>query len=111
VTDAVGWRAGRLGGRRVSVRDGAPRLPDGTLAGSNLTMDRAVREAATRAGLGLEAALRAATIAPARLLGLDDRGALGVGMRADFVSLDATGHLAGTWVAGMRLAPAHDTAV
>jgi N-acetylglucosamine-6-phosphate deacetylase len=108
VTDAVGWRAGRPGvldrGRGLTVRDGAPRLPDGTLAGSNLTMDRAVRGAAADAGLGLEAALRAATIAPADLLGLEDRGILEVGRRADFLALDGAGHVVGTWVGGAQLA-------
>ena len=47
-TSAAGARDGthRLGSREVVVRDGAPRLADGvTLAGSTLTMDRAVRRA------------------------------------------------------------------
>jgi len=106
VTDAVGWRAGRPGGRRLTVGDGAPRLPDGTLAGSSLTMDRAVRIAADDAGLGTEAALGAATSAPARLLGLDDRGTIAPGRRADLVALDPAGLVVGTWVGGARRRPA-----
>jgi N-acetylglucosamine-6-phosphate deacetylase len=103
VTDAAGWRAGRLGRERIEVRDGGPRLIDGTLAGSNLTMVRAVRNAADDANLGIEAALRAATGNPARLLGLGDRGTIEIGRRADLVALDAAGEVAGTWVAGQRV--------
>ena len=100
VTDAVGWQSGRLGDERIEVRDGGPRLADGTLAGSNLTMDLAVRNAAYDAELGLEAAVRAATSNPAALLGLDDRGSIAVGRRADLVALDADGRLTDTWIAG-----------
>jgi N-acetylglucosamine-6-phosphate deacetylase len=103
VTDAAGWQAGRLGDERIEVRDGGPRLPDGTLAGSNLSMDLAVHNAAYDADLGLEFAVRAATSNPAALLGLDDRGSIAVGRRADLVALDADGRLTDTWVAGRRV--------
>jgi len=103
VTDAAGWRSGTLGSERIEVRDGGPRLADGTLAGSNLTMDRAVRHAALDAGLGIELATRAATANPAALLGLDDRGAIAVGKRADLVAIAADGTASVTWVAGRRL--------
>ena len=91
VTDAIrasGMRDGEseLGGRRVRVVDAAARLDDGTLAGSMLTMDAAVR-GAVRAGVPLEAALRAASTAPARALGLGDRGVVSIGARADLVVL------------------------
>lgn len=91
VTDAIrasGMRDGEseLGGRRVRVVDGAARLDDGTLAGSMLTMDAAVR-GAVRSGVPLEAALRAASTAPARALGLGDRGVVSTGARADLVVL------------------------
>ncbi len=100
VTDAAGWQAGRLGDERIEVRDGGPRLLDGTLAGSNLTLDLAVHNAAYDADLGLDAAVRAATSNPAALLGLDDRGSIAVGRRADLVALDADGRLTDTWIAG-----------
>ena len=90
VTDAVAWRGARIG-RIEIVHDGAaPRLPDGTLAGSSLTMDAAVRNVVREAGVSLEDALRAATSTPAALLGLADRGRIAIGARADLVALDPT---------------------
>ncbi len=77
-----------LGGREVTVGpDGVPRLPDGTLAGSTLRMDRAVANL-VRWGIPLVDAVRSASTTPARLLGLSDRGALVPGMRADLCVLD-----------------------
>ena len=101
VTDAVAWRAGRAGSLgELSLRDGAPRLPDGTLAGSALTMDAAVRRMVD-AGVSLEHAARAASSTPAEVLGLRDRGQLRVGALADLVALDDTLHVVGTWVGGV----------
>jgi len=100
VTDAVAWRTDRLAGRGIALVDGAPRLPDGTLAGSALTMDGAIRTLVERAGVELAVALRAASTTPARLLGLDDRGVLRAGARADIAVLDATLHVADVLVAG-----------
>jgi N-acetylglucosamine-6-phosphate deacetylase len=88
VTDSVGWRTGHLQDRGLAVVDGAPRLPDGTLAGSVLTMDTAVRNVVD-AGVPLADALAAASTTPSTLLGDRDRGRLRVGARADVVVLDA----------------------
>lgn len=99
VTDAVAWRAGRAGAIRLEVSDGAPRLPDGTLAGSTLTMDRALR-VCTQAGVPLEHAVRAASTTPARLLGLHDRGRVQVGARADLVLLTPDFEVEHVWVGG-----------
>jgi N-acetylglucosamine-6-phosphate deacetylase len=99
VTDAVAWRAGTVGAVRLTHRDGAPRLPDGTLAGSALTLDTAVRNL-VGAGVPLEAAVAAASTNPARLLGHDERGALAPGLRADVVALDEDLRVDTTWVAG-----------
>lgn len=72
----------------VKVEGGAARLPDGTLAGSVLTMDRAVRNMVELAGLPLETALPLATEVPARILGIADRkGKLAGGYDADVVVL------------------------
>lgn len=88
VTDAVAWRRGRAGGVNL-VHDGsAARLPDGTLAGSSLGLDRAVANVVTHCGVNLSQAVAAASTNPARLLGLVDRGALAVGLRADVIALD-----------------------
>jgi N-acetylglucosamine-6-phosphate deacetylase len=99
VTDAVAWRSGRVGSIGLTMRDGAPRLPDGTLAGSALTMDGAVRNCVT-AGIELDDALHAASTEPARRIGLKDRGVIAPGMRADLVALDADLCVEQTWVAG-----------
>jgi len=75
----------------------------GALAGSTLTLARALRVAVADAGWSPADALTAATATPARALGLTDRGALVAGARADLVLLDD--HLAvvavmrqGAWV-------------
>lgn len=98
VTDAVAWRSGRVGDIGMELRDGAPRLPDGTLAGSALTMDQAVRTCVA-AGIDATIALRAASTNPARLLGLDDRGTIEPGRRADLVALSSALEIEQVWVA------------
>ncbi len=76
-------------GRRVTVRDGACRLDDGTLAGSVLTMDQALRNLVEWTGLPLQDALGMATLLPARLIGADaTKGNLEAGKDADVVVLD-----------------------
>jgi len=104
ITDAIaatgrGDGASSLGGQPVMVRGGAARLADGTLAGSVLTMDAAVR-GAVAAGVPLADTLHAATRAPALHLGLTDRGVLCVGARADIVRLTPELRVAGVWLAG-----------
>lgn len=87
VTDAVAWRGARLPGHRIEVVDGAPRLPDGTIAGSVLTMDAAVRNVVDHAGVCLADAVRAASATPAAVLGERTRGHIAPGARADLVVL------------------------
>jgi N-acetylglucosamine-6-phosphate deacetylase len=92
VTDAIeaallGGGDYELGGRPVRVRDGAVRLPDGTLAGSVLTMDQALRNLVA-SGASLAAAVHAASAAPAALLGRDDLGGLRPGAPAHLTVLD-----------------------
>jgi N-acetylglucosamine-6-phosphate deacetylase len=104
VTDAMagaGMPPGRavLAGREVVVDAVSARLPDGTLAGSILTLDQAVRNAAAWSGLGAEAALRMASEVPARALGLA-AGRIAVGAPADLVQLDDELHVEATFVAG-----------
>lgn len=79
----------RLGRLTVEVRDGVARLAGtGAIAGSTLTMAHAVRYAVRVAGLPLLDVVRAATAAPAALLGLADVGSLCPGRAADLVVLD-----------------------
>lgn len=101
VTDATGWRAGRLGDAGVGLVDGAPRLADGTLAGSALRMDDAVRYCVDTVGIDLVDALAAASTNPARVLGFDDRGSIAPGRRADLVALTDDLQVVRTWVAGI----------
>jgi N-acetylglucosamine-6-phosphate deacetylase len=76
-----------------------PRRPDGTLAGSALRMDRAVRNAVVLGGWTLAEAVHAASALPAQLLGLTDRGAVAAGCRADLVLLDEELRATRTWLA------------
>jgi N-acetylglucosamine-6-phosphate deacetylase len=104
VTDATA-AAGRpdgtyeLAGVRLDVRDGAVRNPEGSLAGSALTLDAAIRNAC---GLGIDPAivLSAATEAPARALARPDLGRLRVGGSADVVVLSDDLRVTATFVAG-----------
>jgi N-acetylglucosamine-6-phosphate deacetylase len=90
-----------LGGRRVQIHDGAVRLPDGTLAGSVLTMDEAVRNLVA-SGASLTDAVHAASAAPAALLGRDDLGALRPGAPAHVTVLDAELRVVRTVVGGVE---------
>jgi N-acetylglucosamine-6-phosphate deacetylase len=76
-------------GRPVIVRDGAAYLPGDTLAGSTLTMDRALRNFIAATGAPLETVWPVTSRTAARQLGLADRkGALEAGKDADLVLLD-----------------------
>jgi N-acetylglucosamine-6-phosphate deacetylase len=77
-----------LGGQQVIVDSTAARLADGTLAGSLLTVDQAVRNMVRWAGATPAAALSMASAAPAALLGLAEYGLIRIGNRADLVLLD-----------------------
>jgi N-acetylglucosamine-6-phosphate deacetylase len=90
--DATGFGDGRfdLGGQEVIVTDGEARLAaTGSLAGSTLTMDMALRNAVKTSGLSIERASVAASLIPARALGVDgELGSIATGKRADLVVLD-----------------------
>jgi N-acetylglucosamine-6-phosphate deacetylase len=82
----------RVDGRDVMVKDGAVRLPDGTLAGSTLTMDRALRNLAKATGEHLESLWPTTSLNAARAIGIDDRkGRLAVGLDGDVAILDPDG--------------------
>lgn len=100
-TAATGMPDGqyRLGRHTVSKCMGGVRLADGTLAGSTLTMDQALRNLVSL-GLSLtEASLRTSTLA-ARHLGLDDHGVLQVGAWANVVVLNGDLQIQQVWVQG-----------
>lgn len=93
-----------LGGQGVTVADGVARLArNGSIAGSTLTMDKAVRHA-VGAGISIVDAARMAATTPAAAIGRPDLGALAPGRRADLVVLDEDLTVrrvmrAGAWIA------------
>lgn len=89
-----------LGGSVVRVHDGEARLPDGTLAGSTLTLDQAVRNMVAFAGCSPAEAVCMASATPARLLGLAHKGTLTPGADADVLILDEVLGVRQTWIRG-----------
>ncbi len=95
VTDSIthqGWD--------VVERHGAYYLRSETLAGSSLTMMRAVRNAVVLGGVSVTEAVRMASENPARLLGDRSRGRLSIGARADLVAFDKRFRISMTMVGG-----------
>jgi N-acetylglucosamine-6-phosphate deacetylase len=100
-TAATGMPDGdyRLGRHTVSKCQGGVRLADGTLAGSALTLDQALRNLVA-IGLALDDAARRVSTHAADLLGRSDIGRLAVGACADLVVLDADLQIQGVLVDG-----------
>ncbi len=109
ITDAIracGMPDGsyKLYGYEITVADGAARLPGGALAGSTLTMRRAVQNMVELAGLPLEAVLPMATEVPARILGVGNRkGRLEAGYDADVLVLTEKFALEHVFARGARI--------
>jgi N-acetylglucosamine-6-phosphate deacetylase len=91
-----------LGGQLAKLEDGAVKLPDGTLAGSVLTMHQAVKNA-VQCGLALEVALKLASSHPAQYLGLTNCGKIQKNARADLVILREDLSLEAVYVGGTRV--------
>jgi N-acetylglucosamine-6-phosphate deacetylase len=94
VTDATGagLAPGRydLAGRTVVIDDQVVRLPDGTLGGSRIQMNRALQTCVERAGIAFADAVRMSSTTPARILSLGARkGILAAGYDADVTVLGA----------------------
>ncbi len=105
VTDAVsalGLPPGPIRFGRAAATNGPDgvRLADGTLAGSALSMDAAVRNLMTFTGCSLAEAVASATASPAAVLGDGARGVLAPGRRGDLVLLTGGGHVAATVIGG-----------
>lgn len=125
VTDAMGAAGAgdgdyQLAGLAVRVVDGTARLvppagspagTEGSIAGSTLTMDRAVALAVGAVGMPVLDAVNAAALVPARLLGVaDDYGSVAAGRVADLVIADADFSVcavltAGQWADERRIQP------
>ena len=113
ITDAMaatGCDDGRylLGSLEVEVRDGVARLAGGgSIAGSTLTLDVALRQAVSECGVTLQKAVGALTNVPARALGVESyMGDLAVGYAGDAVLLDTSLEVVRVWVEGVAVAPA-----
>jgi N-acetylglucosamine-6-phosphate deacetylase len=93
----------RLGNFEVTVTDGMARNSEGKLAGSTLTLDRALRNI-VGLGVPLLEAVRMATVLPARRLGLaGKKGIIAVGADADIVALTPDLHVAAVMTRGAGL--------
>jgi N-acetylglucosamine-6-phosphate deacetylase len=104
-TAAAGMPDGtyQLGPIQVQVKDGRCTLygsADGKLAGSVLTMDRAVRNVTKFSDWSLQDAVRAATLNPARAAGLAQQGQIVAGAEANLVVLSPNGVVRRTMVRG-----------
>ena len=106
ITDAMraaGLKEGTydLAGQEVIVTKGQARLKDGTLAGSVLTMDKAVKNMVNKVGIQLPKAIQMASFDPAMSIGIDDKkGSLEPGKDADIVILNKNLETELTIVAG-----------
>ncbi len=100
---ATGMPDGRysLGKFEVTVTGGVARNAEGNLAGSTLTLDRALRNIVAL-GWSLADAVRMLTANPARLLGIEfKKGALRTGADADIILLNKDLHVASVWARGL----------
>jgi len=77
-----------LGGLAILVKDGVSTLRSGVLAGSTLTLDRAVKNMVELANVPVSEAIRMATLNPTSVLGLKTKGEIKAGADADITILD-----------------------
>jgi len=112
ISDSLKW-AGlpdgsyELDGRPVTVKGGRAALPDGTLAGSCISLLQALQNVVAW-GIPLEQAVASATILPARAIGIDNSfGSIEVGKRADLLILDSRLSLVKTVIDGRVVEPVH----
>ncbi len=110
ITDAIAAAGGpdgdyEIGGMLIEVRNRQARVAGGgSLAGSTLTLDEAVRRSVRLAGVSLEDAIHAVTAAPAYAIGrAADLGKLSPGFAADAVLLTDDLEVVGVWAAGQRI--------
>jgi len=100
---AAGLKDGKydLGGQLVTVKGNDARLADGTLAGSTLTLDRAVNNMVKLAGVPLIDAVYMASLNPAKSIGVSDRkGSIEAGKDADLILFDENIDVSRVWISG-----------
>ncbi len=78
-----------LGAQKIIIKNGISRLPDGTLAGSTLTLDEAIRNTVNHLKVPLQDAVKMATYVPAKIMGVESEyGSIKIGKHGDLVILD-----------------------
>jgi len=97
VSDSIAWNSPGASARGITIRNGAPRLADDTLAGSCTPLAQCVANAVKLCGVSLEQALRAATSTPATTIGRIDIGRLSIDQPADLVAFDSNLSVIKTW--------------
>ncbi|WP_339722378.1 N-acetylglucosamine-6-phosphate deacetylase [uncultured Paraglaciecola sp.] len=108
VTDAMSTvgaseKSFMLDGETIHAIDGRCTNAAGSLAGSDLDMNTAIKNAMKFARVDWMEAVRMATVYPAQAIGVEDQlGFIKPGFQASFVSLDANQNVTGTWIAGEK---------
>ena len=93
-----------LGKNKIIVKDNLARLTDGTIAGSVLKMNEAIKNFRDFCSVSYEEAVDAATIVPARCLKIDkDYGSIAIGKVADLVLCDKDMNVRGVYIAGEKV--------
>lgn len=99
-----------LQGRTITVKDGVCVAADGTLAGSDLDMAQALRNAMDLMNLKFEDAAAMASRNAAQFLGLNDLGRIEPGARASFALLNVAREVMCCWIDGVAYPISHDLA-
>lgn len=90
-----------LGGQKVIVKDGSARLEDGTLAGSVLTLNKAVKNVFNNTNLNICEAVDMVSLNPAKSINIDSKkGSIEIGKDADIVIFDENFDVKHTIVSG-----------
>ncbi len=93
-----------LGGQLVYVRGKEARLSDGTIAGSVLTMNLAVKNFMKNTGINIFEAVNMASLNPAKFIGVEDRkGSIEVGKDSDFTIFDDKFNIISTYINGIKM--------
>jgi N-acetylglucosamine-6-phosphate deacetylase len=78
-------------------------LPDGTLSGSILSMIKAVRNCVEKVGIPLEEAIRMASVYPAEVINISDRGRIAPGCKADMIVFDGDYNIEHVFIEGVKV--------
>ena len=92
----------QLGGQEVHVREGKAQLSNGSLAGSVLTLNKALKNFVEATGAPLYQVIKLATINPARVIGIDSlKGSIEIGKDADIIVFDEEINIVNVFIEGI----------